>query len=130
MNLVEVTIELDLNPKEAEEIHQDYLKLKGLDKIIRAFGEMKKYIPSFIDFVFICEGYRPEHKYILDIFYLEKVIHTQMRFNWDLIGSCHAYERSIDKLKQEEEATKQRIEKLKQEESTRWYGLYGNGNNY
>src|SRR5688500_1301035 len=48
MNLVEVTIELDLNPKEAEEIHEDYLKLKGLDDIIREFGAMKKYIPTFI----------------------------------------------------------------------------------
>ena len=130
MTLVEVTVELDLNPKEAEEIHQDYLKLKGLDKIIREFGEMKKYIPTFIDFVFICEGHRPEDKYIQDIFYLEKVIRTQMSFEWKLLTSSGDLERKLTKLKQEEEATKQRIEKLKQEESSRWYGLYGTGNNY
>jgi hypothetical protein len=127
MNLVEVTIELDLNPKEAEEIHQGYLKLKGLDEIIREFGEMKKYIPTFIDFVYICEDNRPEHKNILDILNLQKVIHSQMNFKWKLLTSCSDLERKLAKLKQEEETVKQRIENLKQEENNRWYALFGNG---
>jgi hypothetical protein len=127
MNLVQVTMELDLNPKEAEEIHQDYLKLKGLDEIIREFGAMKKYIPIFIEFVHICEENRPEHKNILDILNLQKVIYSQMNFKWKLLTSSNDLERKIAKLHQEEEATNQRIYKLKQEEYNRWYGLYGNG---
>ena len=126
MTLVEVTIELDLNPKEADEIHQYYLKLKGLDEIIREFGAMKKYIPSFIDFVYICEEHRPEHKNILDILNLQKVFCSQMNFKWKLLTSCGDLERKLSKLNQEEEATRQRIENLKQEENNRWYGLYGN----
>lgn len=112
MNLVEVTIDLNLNPKEAGEIHQDYLKLKGLDEKIREVGAMKKYIPTFIEFVYICEENRPEHKSILDILNLQKVIHSQMNFNWKLMTANHDYEK--------------RSEKAKQEEYDRWYGLYGN----
>jgi hypothetical protein len=127
MNLVEVTIELNLNPKEAEEIHQDYLKLNGLDKIIKEFGEMKKYIPTFIDFVFICEENRPEHKNILDIFNLQEVIKNLMQFKWKLLTSCRDLETKLSKLYQEEAAANQRIEKLKQEENNKWYSLFGNG---
>jgi hypothetical protein len=39
-------------------------------------------------------------------------------------------ERRTNKLKQEEETTKQNLEKLKQEEYNKWYGLYGNEQYY
>src|SRR5690349_7160452 len=34
MSLVKVTMELDLNPTDAEKIHESYLRLKGLDKVV------------------------------------------------------------------------------------------------
>jgi hypothetical protein len=53
MDLVEVTIELDLNPKEAEEINQDYLKLKGLDEIIRVLCNEKVYSNLYRVFLYL-----------------------------------------------------------------------------
>lgn len=35
MTLVKVTMELDLDPAEAEKMHGSYLRLKGLDKIVK-----------------------------------------------------------------------------------------------
>jgi cell division protein FtsB len=87
---------------------------------------MKKYIPTFIEFSYICQDNRPEHKVILDILNLQKVIYNQMSFKWKLLTSCSDLERKLTKLKQKEEATNQRIDNLKQEESNRWDGLYGN----
>ena len=39
-------------------------------------------------------------------------------------------QRKINKLKQEEDATKQSIDKLKQEEYNRWNSLFGNEQYY
>lgn len=82
---------------------------------------MKKYNPSFIDFVYICEENRPEHKNILDILNFQEVIRSQMSFKWELMTSCRDFDRKLTKLKQGEEATRQRIQDLKQEENNRWY---------
>lgn len=59
MNLVQVTMELDLNPSEVEKIHQ-YLRLKGLDEIVRYSRIVKKHLSSFVDFVGACEQHTPE----------------------------------------------------------------------
>lgn len=126
MNLVQVTMELDLNPTEAEKIHKSYLRLKGMDKIFSYFKKADEHLPSFLDFIYACEQNTPVGQKTTEILDLQKVIEAQMRFQWELITSCHDYEKRSEKAKQEEEATKQRIEKLKQEEYNRWYGLYGN----
>ncbi|HYF99860.1 MAG TPA: hypothetical protein VD815_07195 [Candidatus Saccharimonadales bacterium] len=51
-SLVQVTLELDLNPTEAEGIHHSYLRLKGLDKIVIYYQRTKK--AYFILFGFCC----------------------------------------------------------------------------
>ncbi|GKS60847.1 hypothetical protein YTPLAS21_03050 [Candidatus Nitrosocosmicus sp.] len=130
LNLVQVTIELHLNPAEAEKIHKSYLRLKGLDKLFSYCEKADKHLPSFLDFIFACEQNTPEGEKITEILHLQKVIESQMRFKWDLMTSCHDYEKRLAKARQEEEATKQRIEKLKQEAYNTRYGLYGNPNNY
>ncbi|CAN5851606.1 hypothetical protein BH23THE1_BH23THE1_25800 [soil metagenome] len=48
MNLVQVTIELDLNPTDAENIHQSYLRLKGLDKIVTYCQTIEKYLHHLV----------------------------------------------------------------------------------
>jgi hypothetical protein len=126
MNLVQVTMELDLNPVEAEKIHKSYLRLKGMDKIFSYFEKTDEHLASFLDFVHACEQNTPEGQKITEIISLQKVIESQMRFKWNIITSYHDYIKKVDILKQEKEATEQRIEKLKQEEYNRWYGLYGN----
>ena len=55
MSLVQVTLELDLNPTDAENIHQSYLRLKGLDKVVSYCQSVKKHLSSFLDFVASCE---------------------------------------------------------------------------
>jgi hypothetical protein len=125
-NLIQVTMGLDLNPTEAEKIHKSYLRLKGLDKIFSYCEKADEHLSSFLDFIFACEQNTPEGEKITEILHLQKVIKSQMRFKWNLITSCHEYEKRLDKAIQEEEATKQRIEVLKQEEYNRRYGLYGN----
>ncbi|CAN5692801.1 hypothetical protein BH23THE1_BH23THE1_23500 [soil metagenome] len=53
-------MELDLNPTEAEKIHQSYLRLKGLDEIVSYCQSVKKHLTSFLYFVAACEEYTPE----------------------------------------------------------------------
>lgn len=130
MNLVQVTIELDLNPSEAEKIHQDYLRLKGLDKIIYYCKTVEKDLVSFSDFVYACEVQTPESQKILDIMNLVKLNQGLKEEKFKLISQCHAENKKINELEQEEAATKQSIEKLKLEEYNRWYALYGNGQYY
>jgi hypothetical protein len=59
-SLVQVTLELDLNPTEAESIHQSYLRFKGLDKIVSYYTSTKKTFSSFLDFVTSCDEYTAE----------------------------------------------------------------------
>ncbi|CAN5692720.1 hypothetical protein BH23THE1_BH23THE1_23490 [soil metagenome] len=66
----------------------------------------------------------------MEVFNLQKVIKGLEDERLGKIMGIQSLERRTNKLKQEEEATKQNLEKLKQEEYNRWYGLYGNGNNY
>lgn len=129
-SLVQVTLELDLDPTEAEKIHHSYLRLKGLDKIFGYSLKVKKHISSFLDFVTACEEYTPESQKLVEVFNLQKVIkglEDERLCKSMAIDSLH---RNLSKLKQDEEATKKNIQKLKQEEYSRWYGLYGNANNY
>ncbi len=65
MNLVQVTIALDLNPVEAEKIHESYLRLKGLDKAVYYCKTEEKHLASFSDFVYACEVHTPESQKIL-----------------------------------------------------------------
>ncbi len=127
MSLVEVAIELDLSPEEAENIHQGYLKLKGMDEIARFCRRVKKYLSSFTEFVEVCEEQTPESRKLFDILNLEKVIKGQKDSRIKLTIWCHDEEQRLKSLKEEVEATKQRIEKLKQEEYNKWYELFGNG---
>jgi hypothetical protein len=129
-SLVQVTLELDLNPTEAEKIHQSYLRLKGLDKIVSYYQSTKKHLSSFLDFVTACDEYTPESQKLVEIFNLQKVIKGLEDERLGKIMAIDSLQRKINKLKQEEESTKQSIEKLKQEEYNRWFGLYANGNNY
>ncbi len=130
MSLVQVTLELDLNPTEAENIHQSYLRLKGLDKVVSYCKSVEKHLSSFLDFVAACEEHTPESQKLVEVFNLQKVIRG---LEDERLGKTMQYqneERRLNKLKQGEEATKIRIENLKQEEYNRWYALYGNGTNY
>ncbi len=127
MSLVEVAIELDLSPEQAEDIHQGYLRLKGLYEISRYCQRMKKHLSSFMEFVNTCEEQTPESQKLLDILNLGKVIEGQREQRTSIRIWCRTQELRIDELKEEEEAIKQRIEKLKQEEYNKWYELFGNG---
>jgi hypothetical protein len=129
-SLVQVTLELDLNPTEAEQIHQSYLRLKGLDEIARYSQKVKKHLSSFLDFVTACEEYTPESQKLVEVFNLQKVIKGLEDERLGKIITVDSLQRNINKLKQEEETTKQNLAKLKQEEYNRWYGLYGNGQYY
>ncbi len=129
-SLVQVTLKLDLNPTEAESIHQSYLRLKGLDEIVSYCQSVKKHLSSFLDFVAACEEYTPESQKLVEMFNLQKVIQGLEDERLGKYMGIQSLERKINKLKQEEEATNLRIEKLKQEEYNRWYALFGNGANY
>ena len=111
-SLVQVTLELDLNPTEAEGIHHSYLRLKGLDKIVIYYQRTKKHISSFLDFVVACEEYTPESQKLVEIFNLQKVIKSLEDERLGKIITNQSLDRSNTKLKQEE--------------YNRWYGLYGN----
>ncbi len=130
MSLVQVTMELDLNPTEAENIHQSYLRLKGLDEIVSYCQSVKKYLSSFLDFVAACEEYTPESQKLVEIFNLQKAIKGLEDERLGKTMHIQSLERRINKLKQEEETTKQNLEKLKQEEYNRWYALFGNEQYY
>ncbi len=130
MNLVQVTMKLDLNPTEAENIHQSYLRLKGLDEIVKYCKSVEKHLSSFLDFVAASEEHTPESQKLVEIFNLQKVIIGLEDERLGKTMHIQCLERRTNKLKQEEEATKIRIEKLKQEEYDRWYALFGNGKYY
>ena len=129
-SLVDVTLELDLNPTEVESIHQNYLRLKGLDEIVSYSQKVKKYISSFLDFVTACEEYTPESQKLVEVFNLQKVIKGLEDERLCKLMNIDSLERKINKLKQEEETTKKSIQNLKQEEYNRWYYLFGNGQYY
>lgn len=93
MSLVQVTLELDLNPTEAEKIHKSYLRIKGLGKIFSYCEKADDHLPSFLDFIFACEQNNPGGQKITEILNLQKVIESQMRFKWDLMSSCRDYEK-------------------------------------
>jgi DNA-binding Lrp family transcriptional regulator len=130
MSLVKVTIELDLDPKEAEKIHESYLRLKGLDKIVKYCYTVEKHLASFSDFVYACEVHTPESQKILDIMNLIDLNTRLKNEKWRLMSVCSNERKKINELKLEEEAIKQRIENLKQEEVNKWYELFGNGRYY
>ena len=67
-------MELDLNPTEAENIHQSYLRLKGMDEIVSYSQKVKKHLSSFLDFITACEEYTPESQKLVEVFNLQKVI--------------------------------------------------------
>lgn len=119
MNLVQVTMELDLNPTEAENIHQSYLRLKGMDKIVKYCRTVEKHLVSFSDFVYACEVHTPESQKILDIMNLIELNKGLKDERWRLMAVCNKEQKKTNELKQEEEETKNRIEKLKQEEYNR-----------
>ena len=130
MNLVQVTIELELNPAEAEDIQQSYLRIKGLDKIVEYSETVKKYLSSFIDFVTACEEHTSESQKLVEIFNLQKVIKGLEEERLCKIMNIECLRRNTNKVKQEEESTELRIENLKQEEYKRWHALFGNGQYY
>lgn len=127
MSLVQVTMELDLNPAEAEKIHESYLRLKGMDKVVHYCKTEEKHLASFSDFVYACERNTPKSQKILDIMNLINLNEGLKNENWKLTCLGYTESKKLKELKQEEESIKQRIEKLKQEEANRWYALYGNG---
>lgn len=129
-SLVQVTLELDLNPTEAEKIHESYLRLKGLDEIVVFSQKVKKHVSSFLDFVTACEEYTPESQKLVEVFNLQKVIKGLEDERVGKRMAIDSLERKINKLKQEEDITKKNIQKLKQEEYNRWYSLFGNGQYY
>ncbi len=129
-SLVDVTLELDLNPTEAEKIHESYLRLKGLDKIANYSQSVEKHISSFLDFVTACEEHTPESQKLVEVFNLQKVIKGLEDERLGKVMAINALERKINKLKQDEESTKKNIQNLKQEEYNRWYSLFGNGQYY
>jgi hypothetical protein len=129
-SLVQVTMELDLNPTDAENIHQSYLRLKGLDKVVSYCKSMEKHISSFLDFVYACEEHTPESQKLVEVFNLQKVIKGLEDERLGKTMHIQSLERRINKLKQEEGATKQNLEKLKQEEYDRWYALFGSEQYY
>ena len=55
---IEVAIELDLEPKDAEKIYLNYLGLNGLTQLVKIHQELRNYLPDFISFYwsFIEEG--------------------------------------------------------------------------
>lgn len=129
-SLVDVTLELDLNPTEAEKIHESYLRLKGLDKIARYIQSVENHISSFLDFVIACEEYTPESQKLVEVFKLQKVIKGLEYERLGKVMVIESLQRKINKLKQDEETTKKNIQDLKQEEYNRWHSLFGNGQYY
>lgn len=130
MNLVEVTIKLDLNPAEAEKIYQDYLRHKGLVEIVRYIQMMKKHLSSFIDFVNACEQHTPESQKLVEILNLQKVIQGMWSEKVRVSLICQDEERRLDDLKQKAKEIEQRIQNLNLEEYNKWYELFGNGKYY
>lgn len=126
MSLVKVTIDLDLNPTEAEKIHESYLRLKGLDKVVYYCQTVEKHLISFSDFVYACEVHTPKSQKILDIMNLIELNKGLKDEKWRLLMLHSTEQRKINDLKQEQESIKQRIVKLKQEEYNKWCELYGN----
>ena len=122
---------LDLSPEEAENIHQGYLKLKGMDEIqLRFCRRVKKYLSSFTEFVEVCEEQTPESRKLFDILNLEKVIKGQKDSRIKLTIWCHDEEQRLKSLKEEVEATKQRIGEVKTKRNIiNGMNLFGNGKN-
>ena len=129
-SLVQVTLELDLNPTEAERIHESYLRLKGLDEIVSYSQKVKNHLSSFLDFVTACEEYTAESQKLVEVFNLQKLIKGLEDERLGKFMAIDSLQRKINKLKQEEETTKKNIQNLKQEEYNRWYSLFGNGQYY
>jgi hypothetical protein len=47
---IEVSIELDFEPKDVEKVYLNYLGLTGLTQLVRIYQELGKYLPDFISF--------------------------------------------------------------------------------
>lgn len=98
-SLVQVTMKLDLNPSEAEKIHESYLRLKGLDKIVRYSQTVKKYLSSFFDFVCACEELTPESQKLVEILNLQKIIQGLKEERIKISLWCQSEEQRLNKLK-------------------------------
>lgn len=129
-SLIDVILELDLNPTEAEKIHESYLRLKALDKIARYIQSAEKHISSFLDFVTACEEYTPESQKLVEVFNLQKLIKGLEDERLGKVMAINSLQRNLNRLKQDEESTKKNIQNLKQVEYNRWHSLFGNGQYY
>jgi hypothetical protein len=100
MSLVQVTMELDLNPTDAENIHQSYLRLKGLDEIVTYCPTEEKHLSTFSDFVYTCEVHTPQSLKILDITNHMKLNLGLKDERWRQMSLCSSERKRINRLKQ------------------------------
>lgn len=64
---IEVAIELDLDPKDVEKIHLNYLSLNGLSQLVKMHQELGNYLPDFIFFYWSFREVGADNKKIKEI---------------------------------------------------------------
>jgi len=122
ISLTNVTIQLDLNPREVEDMYTSFLGLQGLETIVKFIEEIKEYKVDFLKYVDICKNNKAEKQKILQIFSINKVTHHIETRNSMLLSEFSAQHAKLDNLKRE-------IEKLKQEKANEWYSTGAHLNN-
>jgi len=76
--LVDVVIELDILPSEAEQIHADFVRLEGRGFVNNNFAKVEKDIPGFVKYQTIMKKYdHPEKEKIKLIVYNNLVLEKQ-----------------------------------------------------
>ncbi|HJU59003.1 MAG TPA: hypothetical protein VJ583_04590 [Nitrososphaeraceae archaeon] len=65
---IEVSIELDLDPKDVEKIYINYLGLKGLTHLVKIHQDLGNYLPDFISFYWSFREEGADNKKIKEIF--------------------------------------------------------------
>lgn len=64
---IDVTIELDLDPKDVEKIYLNYLGLNGLHQLVKIYQELGNYLLDFISFYWSFREYGIDNKKIKQI---------------------------------------------------------------
>ncbi|HEY6588015.1 MAG TPA: hypothetical protein VIY98_06960 [Nitrososphaeraceae archaeon] len=64
---IEVSIELDFEPKDVEKVYLNYLGLTGLTQLVRIYQELGKYLPDFISFYWSFNEAGADNKKIKEI---------------------------------------------------------------
>ena len=64
---IEVSIELDFDPKDIEKVYLNYLGLKGLTQLVKIYKKLGNYLPDFISFYWSFKESGADNKKIKEI---------------------------------------------------------------